>query len=79
MELQDPVSEWSGLGHSRPDITDRELRPNSRPAVSGIADSGQEGGHGNIDPNDPGRKSSTPVIQEAATLASGRAKLLSSA
>src|SRR5258706_10073272 len=31
----------------------RDLRPSSRPVMSGIVDSGPEGGHGNADANDP--------------------------
>src|SRR6266705_2725808 len=31
----------------------RDMHPNSRPVMSGIVDSGPEGGHGNADANDP--------------------------
>src|SRR5262245_53397235 len=34
-------------------LISRDLRPSSRPAMSGIVDSGPEGGHGNADANDP--------------------------
>lgn len=38
-------------------LISRDLRPNSRSVMSGIVDSGPEGGHGNADANDPLRKS----------------------
>ena len=37
----------------------RDPRPNSRPVMSGIVDSGPEGGHGNGDANDPERTQGT--------------------